>query len=197
MGGGSRIAPANDAPPVFFHAGVRGSFHCHVSPRPSFGGLAAGCVLAGGFPRVLFPLLWCFPPRCAGAVPPCGLLTRLVALLSCVTSVSFRASACQARTGSSLAAAGAPQLHASPLQQRRRLAHRPAHNRRRLDCRSWAVLYVRVSPNQSTPRTMRTNWASSGCSTTRSKSSAARMVAKSTGLSLVLIFFSGRSHAFG
>ena len=76
VGGGSRIAPANDALPVFFHAGVRGSFHRHVSPRPSFGGLAAGCVLAGGFPRVLFPPLWCSPPRCAGAVPPCGLLTR-------------------------------------------------------------------------------------------------------------------------
>ena len=23
-----------------------------------------------GFPRVLFPPLWCFPPRCLGAVPP-------------------------------------------------------------------------------------------------------------------------------
>jgi len=33
-------------------------------------------LLAGVFPRVLFPPLWCFPPRCAGAVPPCGLLTR-------------------------------------------------------------------------------------------------------------------------
>jgi len=33
-------------------------------------------VLAGGFPRVLFPPLWCFPLRCAGAVPPCSLLTR-------------------------------------------------------------------------------------------------------------------------
>ena len=89
MGGGSRIAPANDAPSVFFHAGAPGSFHRHVSPRPSFGGLAAVCVLAGGFPRVLFspcgvlfPSLWCFPPRCAGAVPPCGLSTPRVALLS-------------------------------------------------------------------------------------------------------------------
>jgi len=79
VGGGLRIAPANNALPVFFHAEVRGSFHRHVSPRPSFGGLAAGGVLAGEFPRVLFPPLWCFPPRCAGAVPPRGLLTRSVA----------------------------------------------------------------------------------------------------------------------
>ena len=84
--------------------------------------------MAGGFPRVLFPPLWCFPPRCAKAVPPCGLLTRLVALLSCVPLESLRASPCQTRAGSSLAAAGAPQLHASALQQRRRLAHRPANN---------------------------------------------------------------------
>jgi len=127
VGGGPRIAPANDTPPVFFHAGVRGSFHRLVSPRPSFGGFAAEGVLAGGFPRVLFPPLWCFPPRCAGAVPPCGLLTP-VALLSCVHLLSLRASACQTWAGSSLADAGAPQLHAlAPLQQRRWPARRPAH----------------------------------------------------------------------
>jgi len=28
------------------------------------------CVLAGGFPAVVSPPLWCFPPRCLGAVPP-------------------------------------------------------------------------------------------------------------------------------
>ena len=84
-------------------------------------------VLAGGFPRVLFPPLWCFPPRCAGAVPPCGLLTPRVALLSWDHMAGLRASPRQTRAGSSLAAAGAPQLHASALQQRRRLAHRPAH----------------------------------------------------------------------
>jgi len=27
-------------------------------------------MLAGGFPRVLFPPLWCFPPGCLGAMPP-------------------------------------------------------------------------------------------------------------------------------
>jgi len=27
-------------------------------------------LLAGGFPRVLFPPLWCFPPGCLGDVPP-------------------------------------------------------------------------------------------------------------------------------
>jgi len=84
-------------------------------------------VLAGGFPRVLFPPLWCFPPRCAGAVPPCGLLTPRVALLSWDHMAGLRASPRQTWAGSSLAAAGAPQLHASALQQRRRLAHRPAH----------------------------------------------------------------------
>jgi len=36
---------------------------------------ASTVMLAGGFPRVLFPPLWCFPPRCAGAVPPCRILT--------------------------------------------------------------------------------------------------------------------------
>jgi len=81
----------------YFYAGVPGSFHRHVSPRPCFGGLAAGGVLAGGFPRVLFspcgvlfPPLWCFPPRCAGAVPPCGLLTRSVA--SCIMGPTGRPS---------------------------------------------------------------------------------------------------------
>jgi len=93
-------------------------------------------MLADGFPRVLFfpcgvlfPPLWCFPPRCAGAVPPCGLSTPHVALLSWnhLAGLRLRASPRQTWAGSSLAAAGAPQLHASALQQRRRLAHRPAH----------------------------------------------------------------------
>ena len=43
-------------------------------PRAHRGGasLSAGCppLLAGGLPRVLFPPLRCFPPRCLGAVPP-------------------------------------------------------------------------------------------------------------------------------
>jgi len=33
-----------------------------------------------GFPVCCFPPCGVFPPRCAGAVPPCGLLTRSVAL---------------------------------------------------------------------------------------------------------------------
>jgi len=36
-------------------------------------GCQANCellLLAGGFPHVLFPPLWCFPPRCFAAVPP-------------------------------------------------------------------------------------------------------------------------------
>jgi len=89
--------------------------------------LAQSCLLAGGFPRVLFPPLWCFPPRCAGAVPPCDLLTPRIALLSWDHLAGLRASPRQTWAGSSLAAAGAPQLHASALQQIRRLAHRPAH----------------------------------------------------------------------
>ena len=73
------------------------------------------------------PLVVCFPPRCVGAVPPCGLSTPRVALLSWDHLASFRASPRQTWAGSSPAAAGAPQLHASALQQRRRLTHRPAN----------------------------------------------------------------------
>ena len=113
----------------------RASFTKKIARCIVFGSTIGEDLLAGGFPRVLFspcgvlfPPLWCvFPPRCAGAVPPCGLSTPRVALLSWDHLASFRASPRQTWAGSSLAAAGAPQLHASALQQRRRLTHRPAN----------------------------------------------------------------------
>jgi len=101
--------------------------------------VSKGNMLAGGFPRVLFspcgrlfPPLWCVSPRgVRGLCPPaaCGLSTPRVALalLSWDHLASFRASPRQTWAGSSPAAAGAPQLHASALQQRRRLTHRPAN----------------------------------------------------------------------
>jgi len=117
-------------------------------------------LLAGGFPRVLFPPLWCFPPRCAGAVSPlvvfppavCGGCASLrssdplvASLLSWVRRSSLRASGRWTWAGSSLADAGAPQLHAlAPLQQRRWPAHRPAH--------------VMVAPRSSRPAQRRADF---------------------------------------
>jgi len=81
VGGGSRIAPANDAPPVFFHAGGRGSFHRHVWPRPSFGGLAAGGGVGGWVsPCAVSPLV-VFPPPVCGGCAPLRSSDALVALL--------------------------------------------------------------------------------------------------------------------
>jgi len=83
--------------------------------------------------RVGFPVC-CFPPcgvspRGVRGLCPLRSSDPRVALLSWVLLSSLRALARQTRAGSSLAAAATPQLRASaPLQQRRRLAHRPAHN---------------------------------------------------------------------
>ena len=41
-----------------------------TTPRLSYIYIYIYILLAGGFPRVLFPPLWCFPPECLGAVPP-------------------------------------------------------------------------------------------------------------------------------
>ena len=78
--------------------------------------------MAGGFPRVVFP------PAVCGGCAPLRSFDPLVALLSWVHHSSLWASERQTWAGSSLADAGAPQLHAlAPLQQRRWPAHRPAH----------------------------------------------------------------------
>jgi len=69
-----------------------------------------------------------FPPAVCGGCAPLRSSDPRVALLSWVHRLSLRASARQTWAGSSLADAGAPQLHAlAPLQQRHWPAHRPAH----------------------------------------------------------------------
>ena len=63
MGGGVEVAEKKS-----FSTRKRGHYctlHIIVQyppPSPPFVG--------GWVPRVLFPPLWCFPPRCLGAVPP-------------------------------------------------------------------------------------------------------------------------------
>ena len=87
-------------------------------------------MLAGGLPRVLGLRVnsWCVPPAMCGGCAPLRSSDPLVALLSWVHRSSLWASGRQTWAGSSLADAGAPQLHAlAPLQQRRWPARRPAH----------------------------------------------------------------------
>jgi len=95
---------------------------------------ASTSLLAGGLPVCCFPSV-VFPPcgvwlgLCVGRVDPALAFIRWDHLLS------PRASARPTRTGSSLAAAGAPQLHSpAPPQQTRRQARRPADNTHFICC---------------------------------------------------------------
>ena len=93
--------------------------YCTLLCNTPVGGWVSPCAVS---PLVVFP------PAVCGGCAPLRSSDALVALLSCVHLLSLRASARQTWAGSSLADAGAPQLHAlAPLQQRRWPAHRPAH----------------------------------------------------------------------
>jgi len=70
--------------------------------------LQPSLLLASGFPRVLFPLLLCSPPRCLGAVPPPVFRRRFLYAYDHFSTRCEPSAARQTRAGSARRRAPAP-----------------------------------------------------------------------------------------